>query len=272
MSTTQTKATEHTYKIEVLKVSDLQVDPRVQRDGLRVRKVQEIDKKFNPGALGVLVVSRRRDRGVYIIDGWHRHEVLRRKGIEEVTCHVFEGLTVPEEALMFLDLNYADQPTLLEKYKARITAEDEAAVRIDQIVSSRGWKVSPVPTNGNINAVGTLLRLDELSTKVEADPHLIDVTLLVITRAWGIDRHGSQSVILEGIGRVLAEYGDKVNINVLIEKLRDRPGGPATLHAEAAQLASVRKGRVSMAVAELVVEAYNKSRRGGALPNWRKRS
>ena len=265
-----------TYVVEEIPASQLQVDPRVQRDGLRINKVMSITNDFNPDALGVISVSRRgssEGEADFIIDGWHRTEAARRKdGSFPMTCHVFTGLTVADEALMFLHLNTSTTPTRLEKFKVRLAAEDPAAQRIQQITSSLGWTVSPQAANGHINAVGALERIDALSMKLEASPHLLDITLRVITQSWGIERYGAQAVILEGIARVFAEYSSKVTFSTLVEKLRERKGGPAALHANAQQMAAMRNGRTAMAVAELVVETYNKGAKTRQLPRWSKRS
>jgi hypothetical protein len=264
---------ENTYTVERIPVNRLEVDPRVQRDQLKMKKVMEIEKNFNPDAAGVLYVSRRKDTGLYIIDGWHRKEAMFRKDPTfEATCWVFEGLTLVQEALMFLDLNYADKPTQLDKYKVRLAAEDPDSLLIEQITTSRGWKVHPNPAPSHIQAVSALYRILALSEKVHAEPHLLDMTLLVITRAWGVDQHASQAVILEGIAQVLAEYGDKLNPGTLVDKLRDRGGGPRELHTNATALAATRNGRVVNAVSELVVATYNRGLRGRGVTPWRTQS
>lgn len=261
-----------TYTVEQILARDLQVDLRVQRDGLQMKKVMNIFNNFNPDAVGVITVSRRNMAGVkddFIIDGWHRKEAAFRTDPDYMlTCHVFEGLTVPEEALMFLNLNYTSQPTRLEKFKVRLEADDPEATLINNIVTSLGWSVSPAPSNGHIQAVAALERIHALSQKVEAEPHLLDLTLRTTTKAWGMNQQASQAVILEGIARVFAEYGSRINFARLFEKLRERKGGPEALHANARQLASMRNGRTAMAVAELVVETYNSGARTKALPAW----
>lgn len=258
-----------TYTVEQIAASELLVDRRVQRDELNMRKVMKIESKFNKDALGVIYVSRRKDQGLYIIDGWHRAEAAKRKDPGYLlTCHVFEDLTVADEALMFLDLNYANQPSMLETYKVSLAANDPVALTIEEITTSRGWKVHPQPSPGHIQAIAALYRIDALSKKVEADPHLLDATLYVITRAWGNEQEGSQAVVLEGIARVIAKYGARVQLDTLIERLRDRKGGARRLREEARTLADTRQGRVTNAVSELVVVAYNKYARGRSLPAW----
>lgn len=258
-----------TYVIETIPANKLEVDRRVQRDELNDRKVRQIEADFNPDALGVITVSRRKDRGLYIVDGWHRVEAAKLKDPEyPLVCHVFEGLTVPEEALMFLALNNRTAVSMLEKYKVLLSAEDEDALMIEKITTEHGWKVHPQPAPGHIQAIGALYRIHAASQKMEAQPHLLEATLIVITRAWNNDQAASQAVILEGIARVFAAYPGKVIVSVLFEKLRDLKGGPRDLHTRARALADTRNGRVTNAVAELVVDAYNKNARGRALPVW----
>lgn len=275
--TSATRTQEHSFTVEDLAVSDLQVDRRVQREALKPRKVEMIKRKFNPDALGVIHVSRRKDRGLYVIDGWHRWEAVRQLTDNEgsIRAHVYEGLSIPQEALMFLDLNYGDQPTRMDKFRVRLEAEDETAIRINENVHAYGWKVTGAPGNGNVNAIAVLERLDELSERIGAEPNLVQVTFLIISRAWGTNKYGAQAVILEGLGRFVAEYSSKINLESLIQKLQMYRGGPEALHAEAGQLARLKKGRVAMSVAELVTNEYNKGKpknSKSALPQWRKRS
>lgn len=262
-----------TYTVEVIPANELLVDRRVQRDELNQRKVDKIFAELNPDALGVIIVSRRKDKGLYIIDGWHRTEATKREDVGyPLTCHVFEGLTLVQEAEMFLDYNYATQPSLLEKFKVRLAAGDPDSVLIEQITRNRGWKVDPMPGSGTIQAIGALYRINEMSKRVNAEPHLLDAVLLIITRAWGDDRGGAQAVIMEGLARVVAKHGDKEGvIPRLWEQLRDRSGGVSALHTEATQMAKMRRGHVTTAVAELIVEAYNKGARSRALPRWGER-
>jgi hypothetical protein len=262
-----------TYTVMQIPAAQLEVDRRVQRDDLNQRKVETIERNYNEDALGVIIVSARKDRGLYIIDGWHRTEATKRRDPQrELTCHVFEGLTLVEEAEMFLDYNYSDKPNLLEKYKVRLSAEDPDSLLIEKLTRDRGWKVDPQPAPGHIQAIGALYRIHELSQKVEADPHLIDATLMVITRAWGNDRDAAQAVILEGLARFIAKHGARLDINRLYEVLRARSGGVSQLHTEATQMAKMERSRVTNMVAHLITVTYNKGARGRSVPAWGQRT
>lgn len=265
------------YTTETIPVGRLTVDRNVQRSGFEFHKIERMKAGWNDAAIGIITVSRRKDRSEVILDGAHRHRVYSEltDNMGEVACHVFEGLTSAEEAEIFLALNNTTQPTLIDKFRVRIVRGDPDAVAIDEIVRGYTWSISRQPSNHNVAAVGTLEKLYRLSEKLEIEPNLVQSVMLVITRAWGGERAGGAAVILEGLGRMIAENRAKINLEDLINKLKSYQGGPATLHAEATQMAVLRRGRVSMAVAELAVEAYNKGRRSNAefaLPRWTKRS
>jgi len=170
-------------------------------------------------------------------------------------------------ALANLDDNGIDNVCLV-----RLSAEDPDSLLIEKLTRDRGWKVDPQPAPGHIQAIGALYRIHELSQKVEADPHLIDATLMVITRAWGNDRDAAQAVILEGLARFIAKHGARLDINRLYEVLRARSGGVSQLHTEATQMAKMERSRVTNMVAHLITVTYNKGARGRSVPAWGQRT
>jgi hypothetical protein len=258
---------------EYLKVKDLEIDPRIQRFKLDLGKIERIKRNFNPVGLGVITVSRRNSVTQIMLDGWHRHQVVKEltDNEGELYCHVYERLTIAEEAQMFLDLNAGNQPSLLEKFMVRIVAGDEVAIAIDALVKSYQWTISPTTANGNIQCVGALERIYRRSVLAEAEPNYLQVALLAVSRAWGQERHAAQAVILEGVAALVGEHGEKLNLERLITKMESYPSGPLGLNTDAVQVAKIRRGRVPMAVAEQLTDEYNKGLTSNALPPWRKR-
>jgi hypothetical protein len=254
-------------------VSDLDTDSRIQRP-LDPNKVGTMVKNFNPDAVGTITVSRRKDRSNIIVDGQHRVEVVRRVtgAMGSVYCRVFTGLTLLQEAMMFLALNNTTKPRYVDKYKVRVTAGDEVAIAINEIVKPYGFAVTGTVGNGNINAVAALERVYKLSQEIEADPNLVQLTVLVINSAWGQDRHGVQGPIMEGIGRFLGEYGSSIELDRLIDVLKNWRGGPEGLTVQMRTWKSAKKVRAPMAVADIITDAYNVGLRARKLPSWRKRS
>lgn len=272
-------ATEKYQEMDI-PVSDLELDRRVQRQGLNLSKVKRIVKNYSEAALGIITVSYRADRSYVVIDGQHRVEAnrIRFSNTGSLRCHVFgldgEHLTLAQEAQMFLDLNDTSKPPNIDKFLVRQNTDGpdgDNAKDLAQIVGVYGFKISRVVANGNINAVTVMEKLYELSQKLESEPNLVQATCIVVSRAWGNDRYGLQGAILEGIGRMFAEYGSRLDLDRLIEAMKNYKGGPQSLLAEAHAMAALRKGKVSMGIAELLVEAYNHGRRTKQLEAWRAR-
>lgn len=263
------------YTEEWIKVSDLIVDPKVQRIELDDKKVHKIEANYNPDALGTLTVSRRKDSSQVILDGWHRQQATKMKlgDDAQLYCRVFEGLTFKEECQMFLDLNYTNQPKVFDAWGVRYRMEEPVATRVTDTLRSFSWEISHQSGAGKFNAILAAERLDRLSQDGKLEPGLVHITALVVTRAWGHDRYAVVGVIFEGLGRFLAEYGNNphFDIQVLINKLKAYEGGPRGLLLAARQMASLRRMKAPMAVADLLVEEYNRGLKRNALPAWRAR-
>jgi len=76
------------------------VDQRVQRtEGPDQRRVDKMASTFNPDALGVLILSERKDGALVCLDGMHRYLSARKAGHTDLMeSKVFTGLTLAEEA------------------------------------------------------------------------------------------------------------------------------------------------------------------------------
>lgn len=264
---------EKSFQEEYLLVGDLEIDRTVQRSNLDLKKVERIKAKFNPGALGVITVSRRNAVTVVVLDGQHRVQAVKEltDNQGEILCHVFDKLSVEEEAQMFLDLNAGNQPSVLDKFRVREVAGDEAALNIASMARSYGWIINSSAQNGHLQCVGALESIYRNSLAMEAEPNLVQATIMVVTRAWGLDRNGVNAVILQGLAALIGEHGSNLDLSRLEGALKRYPGGPIGLHTDATQLAALKKTRVSMAVAEQVTETYNKGLKNKTLSAWRRR-
>lgn len=268
----QESISKYKFTEETLPLSRLEVDPRVQRP-LNPAKVQNFVSSFNPAGMGVISVSRRNPVTEIIIDGQHRAEAARRvtDNAGEALCHVYEGLTLEQEAELFLLLNNTTKPRLIDKHRVQVTAGVPMAVEIDKLTREYGWKVDPQAGPASITAIGSLQRIWRLSEQVQADPHLITMTLMVINRAWGVQENAARGVVMEGLAALFAEYGARVDTDILIRRLKDYAGGPEGLHDHAQTYSKLERTTVPMAVARLAVQEYNVGRRVNGLEPWRRR-
>ena len=263
------------FEDKLISVNDLEIDPQVQRFRYNARKVEHIVKHYKESAMGLITVSRRNAVTLVIVDGWHRWEAKRRisDSTGELLCRVFDGLTLAEEAQMFLDLNPGNQPTALDRYRMRVLTDDKDTLAIEAAIHAYGWAVHPQKSVGHLQCVNTLARIQKLTTSVDGAEDLLKNTMLVVSRAWPGTADAGHSIILEGVSAVINEYRDKLNLERLIEQLKDYAGGPSALASNAQQLSRVTRARAAMSVADLMVKQYNQNLRPGGptiLGSWRR--
>lgn len=254
----------HDSQVEPVSVSTLIIDPRVQRP-LDKRRVSKIAAELSMDALGIITVSRRANGDHAVIDGQHRVEALREAGHGggKVDCRVFTGLALPDEADMFRLLNNTAKPGYLDLFRVRVIQGDEDAVMISLLLEQYGWRVLQGSSDGDLSAIQSFERIYKMDTAAA------EKAIATITRAWGHDRNGVDGRLLDGIGLVYARYAVAVNVAELTDRLGKYPGGPGALLGKARGLSDLLNVTVGKAVAEVVVELYNRMRKTKGLPSWR---
>lgn len=229
---------------------------------------------FDPQAIGVPAVSCRED-GTYVwLDGQNRGALMRRAGWadQSIQCQVYEGLTLKQEAALFLMLNDGRAVKAIHKFLARVTQEDPVAVAITVIVGEAGWRICEQRGTGHINAVSALERVylgDRAKSKDGPRADAFEKTIRTLTEAWGHTPDAVNGQILIGLGGVYLRYGSAVDSADLTRKLASYAGGPMKLLGDGRGLAQFRKGAVATCVAEVIVNTYNRQRRTRGLPDWR---
>lgn len=272
MSTTTTMApprqmrTGTSSAVTTIKPAQLMVDQNVQRplDGVRVAA---ITADFEREGLGVIHVSKRADGTFHIVDGQHRIAALRALGRVDVPipCVMYEGLSRAEEAAMFRRLNNTRQIQVLDRFRVRIVEGDPIACEISDILKSHGWVVAKSGARGSFFAVSALEKV--YRAKDGGDAATCDMLIKVATEAWGHDSNALRAEIVSGLGVLLRRHPHMEVVKLVTEMARHE-GGPLGLIGQARQLHSIRSGRISDAMAEILVNRYNNRRKINRLPEW----
>lgn len=254
----------HKPKVQQLSIRLLTVDPNVQR-GLDRRRVAKLAAELDVNALGVITVSHRDNDHLVVIDGQHRIEACREAGRGDlaITARVYVGLTLAEEATLFRLLNNTKQPRATDLFRVRVIEGDPVAVNVHRLAERHGWKITDTGAVGCLHAVSTLERVYRRNNRAA------DLTLATVTAAWGHDSMAVDGRVLDGLGLVFERYGDAVDADDLANRLAKYPGGPANLVGRARGAADLLHIATPKAMAEIVVELYNKRRTARALPAWR---
>lgn len=214
--------TEPAERVETVRVGDLHIDPRVQREHIVESKLDRIRKKYNPNALGTFEASRRNNGKLVLLDGMHRRIVIMEKEEQGedflIDCKVHTGLSLQEEAELFVDLNNQQAANALDLHKVRVVQKDPVALALDKAAAEYGWRIGS--GTGCISAVKVLENLYYAGEEAFVDDGyghvLVEDTIEVITTAWGNDQKAVGQNILKAVGEFL------LDIEVWITK-EDKP-------------------------------------------------
>jgi predicted RNA binding protein YcfA (HicA-like mRNA interferase family) len=241
----------------------LAVDHRYQR-AQNSPWVRELASKWDDRLLGILTVSSR-DGGFWILEGQHRIAALMARGEAErkVPCLVFTRLTLKEEADIYLGRSTVRLQTMIAMFEAKVTAEDPHAMAINRIVREVYKLQIGQGGKNNVQAIGTLFRLEELGVLAQ--------TFQVWDRAWGNKVDGTDRTrgpILLAIGVMIRYYGKLLNHDRLGDQLRPFTA-PELLHMANSRYAA-KTAKTSepnyIVMVDVFRSLYNHRMKDNALP------
>lgn len=261
-------------RLQEMHAGDFSIDPRVQRE-LNELRVEQMAADFRPDSLGLLTASERVDGRIYILDGMHRMVAARRANYEDtMATRIFTGLTLAEEAGLFLTLNQTRQVQAVDKFRARITLGDRVAVNINKILHMYGLSVN-MSAAQQPNSVSAIVTLEKVyrGAGVRTDGEysdLVDKVIGTIQRTQDTTEKQTvySRVMIEGLGIFWATFGKQIDR----ERLDFAMGTmtPAQLAIRARGRREAKGGTLGENAAEVIWSAYNNRLRVGKLPDFNK--
>lgn len=196
--------------IQVIRIADLAVDPRYQRsteDPRAKTLLRKMENSWRWDLCGLLVVSRRSNGVMVIIDGQLRWTAAGRLGIAELPAIVHEALTLDQEAELYALLGTDRRGIVpVDLFKARVTAGDPVSVVINKILADRGLKVGRLSQTHDGNTINAITQLYSLQRKFGAT-HLA-YTLDEIRNIWQGSRGSWHGRFIVGMSFFLQYWGD----------------------------------------------------------------
>lgn len=190
----------------------LVVDPTYQRE-LDEARVENIAENFDPALLGTLEVSRRNGKSA-VFDGQHRLAALRKRGAKDAPCLVHEGLSVPEEAVLFVNLQTKRKSLRpMDRFKARLVAGEDRAKTINMLARANGYTVTDGGHPRQIGAVAALDRVYDRGGDV-----LLDLTFHFL-KIWRDEPRSTDGALIEGLGIAIQRFGQDKRWEVAEEML-----------------------------------------------------
>jgi hypothetical protein len=236
-----------------LSVREISIDPAYQRS-LDESRVDAMARHLDETRIGVPVLSLRKE-GVYVVlDGQHRVEAMRRGGVAEhkILCEVHNGLSLAEEAALFLRLNNGRKPVrVFDKYRARMVAKETTAVEFTQIAQSLGLRIGAAPGKNTICAIQAIEFVHRKNDNLEP--------VLSILKKWG---RGESSVfegdLIKDVSRFLVDYSTEVDPVEFVDKLSRHD--PGHIMRRIKGLVDVLDGNRRLAANSVFREVYNHRR------------
>ncbi|MFH8597869.1 DUF6551 family protein [Streptomyces rimosus] len=254
-------------KIESVAPDDVTTDPRVNtRPVDRAWVNRKLREGYDRKRISVPTVSARAEGTVIWLDGQNRGALIvaAGHGAEKIDMQVFRGLSLAQEAELFLGLNDNRRVAPIYKFLAEVTAGREDSLAITRIAAEYGWTVSDAGGASNIAAVGALNTVYRSSSPTGTT---LDAVLHVVTKAWGHTSDASSAHMLVGLASVINACPGLAHA-ALIRKLAAVDGGPGSILGKGRGFKSATGCTVSQGVDQVVRAIYNSNRRTGRLATW----
>lgn len=257
-------------RTELIPIDDIYRDERVNTRPVETTWVSKKAEDFHPEALGKPIVSRRDDGTIVVIDGQNRIALCRKVGWKgwgadgRIECEVHEGLSLIEEAGLFVQLAGHRSFTAMSKFLARKTQQDPVVLDITAIVERNDYRIDSIPAGDAITAVSTLLKIHANDRRRHPDdPQLtvLNATLATIVHAWQHTPGATDQSVIDGLGMLYLAYGGFIDDELFRRVLSEYPGGPKQLKAEGASARNVVGGTVGKGVAFIAAQAYDAEQR-----------
>jgi hypothetical protein len=137
---------------QMVPIGELNVDMTYQRCEVSHANTLAIAKDFDWVAFGNVIVMKRADGKLYVIDGQQRTLAAKLRGdIEKVPCVIFESNGVEHEARGFIATNTRRRSvSAITKFHARVLAKESPDTEIQDWLDSIGFRVSADNTSNCI--------------------------------------------------------------------------------------------------------------------------
>ena len=169
-----------------------------------------------------------------------------------IPCRVHEGLSVADDAELFLALNNQKAVSALDKYRVGVTKGIGPAFEVEQVISSLGLKVGA--NGGNVNAVAAVLSIHKTR-----GAEVLKRALAIAKESFSDPKDTSKFAgdLLHGIVMVICRKNSPVDDKDLIHSLRKTS---ATKLVHDARLLPTKNSARNMA--DTLVGQYNYQRSG----------
>jgi len=262
------------YELKRVNVSQLLVDYAQPYGNGYARPLSEgrlrvLRRDWDSMACSPLIISKRADGSLFVVDGNHRRVIAFEKGIASLPAMIFSGLEQAREADLYTKLGTVLGQTPWTRFQSKLVAGDQGANNIVRIVEANGFVLD---ASGYQDArIQAVARIEWIYAR--GGPEGLDWTLSFLAIAFDGQRESLGEMQLEGVFSFYLRYADRVERNDVAGML-----GAAGLNAWHDRAASIwgrvdvgkRSNTFGMAIADMVNDSWRKKgkRVKDLLPAW----
>lgn len=242
-------------------LADLYIDHEHYQRPLIPTSVDALCAEFDARAAGIFAVNLRENNVIALVDGQHRMQAARRLGYRTWPAYAYTGLSIREEAALFLRLqSLRRQHSAFGKWRAHIAAGSSAHITMESIVASFGFRVDVPSKNPRvISCPDTLLIIAGKNQRREIVPDRVRVVLDFIVACWPSDPLGLNTRTLLGVDHFLRKYAARLDMVVVQAKFRMCPLD--AIHRRALTIRDANRTNMTRAVSIALQQEYDAKRR-----------
>lgn len=239
------------YEFQEVILADCQID-----DYQRAVKPHSrcIAANFCPEAAGVLMIGRRDDGTLWIVDGQQRSDAMKKRGISRWPAIIFASEGRRHESRVFNVVNSPEGRKGLswrEIWKSKKCEEDPVILRAEEMLAAHGLRLGNGHGTAGVRNHLTCYALVYRQVKW-GRPEDLDEALRIVTTAWPGFGEALTHTMLAAVIRVITGFRGKVDVKRLIAVLKNV--SPVKVMEEASKGLT---GYMVVRVVKILLRRYN---------------
>lgn len=237
-----------------LLISDLNISHAYQRT-IKRSVVAKIKRGYDPSAYTPIIVGRRKDGTLWVIDGQQRLTASKEMGHDKVPCSIMESRGSSHEAEVFRLINGGRQNiTRNELFKAALEAGDSQSVEIVAAIERAGFTLGLASgSNSKPNVIRQAAPLEKAYEWGKVP--LVDRVLAAIKAAWPDDQSATKSFVITGVAKFFKTHPEADGARAA-KAMAELSPNQILRHADDAK--QLMGGNRDLVVSRVIAMQYNK--------------
>jgi hypothetical protein len=227
-------------------------------------RLARLRREWDAMACSPLVISRRIDNTLWVIDGNHRRVVAYEMGMTTLPAQVFSGLSREREADLYTKLGTVLGQTPMTRFRARIVSGEDVANEVIRIVEECQFELDLTGGTYRDGTIQAVARTEWIYARGGEEG--LRWVLNLVGDAYDGLRDSLGSRFLEGTFGFWLRYAKLVNRDILVDRLKG--AGIQALEDRSGSIFRRFATSPGNSVGRAMAEMYNTAPNTKRLPEW----